>query len=468
MQAELLLINMASIIFLAKLAEDLSVRFGMPSFLGPMLLGVIVGKSLPLGDFYFLASLGAVFLIFFAGVEEVGEVKVDRRILFNGLLMFIVPFLSILAVLGINDKSLQVATILSMVGAGVLVKLLLEMRIGKEGSTVLMSSIVAEAIGLLTFSYLEKGIVNLILGSALVIVILKVGERTFKYFMEREEMMFAKEFPLALVFSMLVIISMVSEAFGIASVLSALLLGMLTSDYLIERPWLLRKLKTVNEFFFEPFFFFTVGSGMVLSFTPTIVILALVALASRFIVSYLLFKDKKLALATLAKGGADSSLLLKANLSGELYTSTLSVIMLGAAIPSILSGKVRIKEAYVCQLPLDTAYVKLNDKLRRAYELLKIGRDGVVVVDDELRPVGFISPSHLLGIKEELMDELEVWEAYQHGVPVIKCYMSVRKLSEIKDELLHYPVIAVVEDEKFRGAIQFRDLINISIPSSRS
>ncbi len=468
MRAELLLINMASIILLAKLAEDLSARAGLPPFVGPMLLGTAIGRFLPLGDFYFLASLGAVFLIFFAGVEEVGEVKANGKILLKGILMFVVPFVSITMVLGINREALQVASILSMVGAGVLVKLLAEMGIGREGSEVLMSSIVAEAIGLLIFSYIEKGVQNLILGSILVITILKVGEKTFKYFMEREEMMFAREFPLAFVFSMLIIISMTSEAVGVASVLSALLLGVLTSDYLIERPWLLKKLKTVNEFFFEPFFFFTIGSRMAISFNIMIPVLAAVALLTRFAISYILFKDKRIAIAMLAKGGADSSLLLKAKIGPSLYTSTFSVIMLGAIIPSILGGKIRLKEAYVCQLPLDVAYVKLNDKLRKAFELLKAGRDGVVVVDDELRPIGFISPSHLLGLKEELMDELEVWEAYQHGVPVITCRVSIRRLSEIKDELLHYPVIAVVEGGKFRGSIQQRDLIGISKSSPHS
>ncbi len=434
------LLTLGLSLLLAKVGEGLAKLLGLPSLIGPLLVGLALSKVLDLHGIAPLAALGGLLLVFFAGAEEVSKVEMGRKEALVGLLSLFVPA----AVGTLLVGSVLAALIAALPGVGILAKLIKE-NPTMEVSDLLVSLAFAEALGILLYSGLKGGAIEVLIGLLVAALSLKLGEKALKALMVLEDYSHGPEVVAGTFLALLLLFMLLPEKFGFSAVVMALAFGILLSDYLDERPWVKKRLKAINDTFLEPLFFLYVAAGLK-HLDPLASLPALVVLASKALTLFVLTKDRKKSLLGLAKGGADSALLLSASLDPRPYSFVFFTIILGALIPS-LSFKQKRMPLRLCDLPLDPTHVDVHDPVEKAKEVLGPERPAVVVTKDE-RPVGWISLLEIMAASEDV----SVDEVMNEGVPTFDCKAPLWKVLSVRGEL-GSPVVAVVEGSTFKGSL---------------
>jgi Kef-type K+ transport system membrane component KefB len=166
------------------------------------------------------------------------------------------------------------------------------------------------------------------------------------------------EAEIRLVAMAIIILGVLSEAIGVHSVLTSFLLGMVVSETVRSRRELREKLESLATGFFTPFFF--VASGMsvnailMLEELPVIAVISLFIVLSKFLPSYLYFRQ---ALATRRRSSiiASSSLVPlltvtiiagEAGISVGIIDEQLYSVMIGIVILTAISSTI-IAAAYM-------------------------------------------------------------------------------------------------------------------------
>jgi len=84
----------------AKLAEEVFGRLNLVRFVGPIIVGIILGDGvlsiIKINQIIsFITSLGIVFLLFLAGAEELGEkLEIERKQFVSSIIQLSLPYLS--------------------------------------------------------------------------------------------------------------------------------------------------------------------------------------------------------------------------------------------------------------------------------------------------------------------------------------------------------------------------------------
>jgi len=426
-----------------------------------------------------LLVMGLGFVLFLAGSEELagrgfggvrGVVKGCLLLALGSLLVYIYSE----RFMGLPPGSAVLyALALGMVSLGPAFKL--AMHMSSLPVEALNAALVAELGGILLFNIHAEGLtLYSIVGSVLAFALVYSLGRGF---MERlllavEEHIHAPEAPFAIMVAIILGASYAAEVLGFNAAIAALLLGLFASGYLERRPALHERLSAFTYGFMEPLFFSGIGLAAARPGPEAVIHVAgllAVLLASRLIVAGGRLGE---AAVLMAKGGVDASLLYTALSLGLLPAAsyTVGVVVVAAstltagllirrvspAQPGAARGRVERWRARIGDLPLDFHAVSYMAPLSIAAELLA-GREALVVVDEHLRPIGYITPADLIHIDPASMRRLRVADVFRLGVMVV---LASERISSIVDKISHEPVIAVV-DEKGRllGTITPRKLL---------
>ena len=278
------LLQLLLILFFAKVFGEILERIGLPSILGEISAGIVLGILLISPDtevLKFFAELGAIFLLFTAGYQEVhfDELKTaSRRALIPTIVQMFTAFsfgfiLGWLFNLGFLE-SLFMGVAFSPTSIGVVVKTLIDFEYltSKPGSVMLASAVLDDIIGVFllailvttaTYEQLPLTTQILTITAKLVIFIVLMGLLGFKVYPKLFtyiQRMHVKE----AIFTSVVIIALLSaylsELFGLHSVIGAFIGGVLLSNIPFAKiKDVERKISGLSYGLLVPIFFAYIG-----------------------------------------------------------------------------------------------------------------------------------------------------------------------------------------------------------------
>lgn len=488
------ILAMGIMLLLAKLGEEIFRRKGIPGFIAPILVGLVMGplglklithKDLPLITIF--TVLGIDFLLFISGVEELAEISLAskriKQLIFSSIIMFVSSLIILLSILilALNidvGEAILVAIIMSTISLGPLVRALIEggLLSSNEGKCLVVIAALSEVISIMLFNAIIKG------GSITIFVVTILAMFGFyvfgKYFFVPivrliENYISAREAPFAVIVALILLTGRIAELVGFNSAIVALGLGIFSSPYLISRPDILNRLKAFTYGFFEPLFFIGLGlyvshlsyEGIGLGF-----LMALITSLVRVILLKEFAQINRLDMLSLslAKGGVDAALLLIAYdnglISSQVYTITLVSIITMAFIFSIpirrhilVNLKQDLEKKRVAYLIREKIYAFPDTPILDIINLLK-EKTGIVVVDKNMRPIGHVSSAELLYVEPSRIGKAKVYEIMNFSVPIL--YEDEHIDDDVIDLICNSHVVAVVDkDGKLVGTLYPKDII---------
>ncbi len=293
--------NLEIAAFFIVLAGIMSTEFIISAAVLELIAGVIAHNVVGIShmeDLELFANLGIVCLMYVAGLE----IDFDR--LRNslgpstaiGFLSFFIPFASVLAVctiaLGMETKAgLLCAIALSATSIAIVYPIIKVYGMDATGRQILSAVMITDLFSMLALS-LE--FTDFTLPTVGIVVGLIIFSQMFPFFGKK---IFAKyqgnpvELEFKVILFIMLGIAIASENAGIESAMVAFLLGMITSQVVVEHANLQRKFRFIVFGLFSPIFFFTVGLkievGMILDNIPYFLIFLVTTFVGKFIGTYL-------------------------------------------------------------------------------------------------------------------------------------------------------------------------------------
>ncbi|BFH72225.1 cation:proton antiporter [Sulfurisphaera javensis] len=486
------LLYLGIMLILAKLAEELFGRLNLVRFVGPILVGIILGNGVlnivKINVIIsFITSLGIVFLLFIAGAEELGEnLRVEANDYFSSIIELAIPFTLIsLVLLYLNEFTPLLVIPLAMTSAGPLTRLLIDLGLSKEklGLSLFYQSVLNEIIAVILFAIFSKfQLINIISIILIVIFIFLGGSKIAKILELIEGYIKVREIEFATIISVIFIVGYIAESFSFNSAITALFLGFLLRDYLRDRPHLLERLRGFTYGFFEPLFFVSIGLYFVrISLQLLFISLFLfsIVVASKFasgvIASYIQRNDPLInGLGTSVKGGVDVSLLISAltlNLinSYQYSFTSLAITFSSLFFPLLFRlkyGKPKVQEVKVnLQQPViniikNQTVAYCTQTLRQVINVInEKGYRAIVVVDDNYRPFGYISITQLLEIDPSYYEILKVCDIPKNEIKILDKKTKVIDVLKFFRETEEPVVVIVDEKEKLMTVVYERELL---------
>lgn len=286
----LILIDLAIVIFMAKVLEEIMARIGQPPILGDLLAGIIVGPSIfglitVTHNVEVIGWLGIVILIFLAGLET--DIEAAKKYGFDAVLValggvaltFILAFIIAMFFNYSFITSLFIATILTPTSVSVTSMTLLELGVirSRVGEIILGAAFADDVIAMILFALISsiafygeirhESITMITIGLALIFTLFLVfyysSNKLFNRFIMRSRLVDA---PIIHLLMIGIGMSIISAYFGLSPLIGAYLGGLAMSRVV--------KSARTMEFFeilvqiISPFFF--VYAGILLN--PWIVI----------------------------------------------------------------------------------------------------------------------------------------------------------------------------------------------------
>ncbi|MBI4895341.1 MAG: cation:proton antiporter [Candidatus Aenigmarchaeota archaeon] len=275
-----ILLDIAIILFFAKIFGEISEKFKMSHLVGEIIAGIVVGPVLHLiapGSNEILeifSAIGVILLLYLIGLStKFEEIKED---IYPGTYIAIVAALVSLAsgflvgflVFNSLEIGLVVGVVLMGTSTAIPVKILADMgeirsRVGRLLITTSMSDDIITLITLAAIStYFTFGTVQLWTIVALVFTVIgfilasiTVGEKISNKVLSFVQRMRDEQILLAIPLVIIFIVSFVSQRIGIAAVTGAFLAGMAMSKSVFAEPVIAPKIRAIGYGFFIPIFF---------------------------------------------------------------------------------------------------------------------------------------------------------------------------------------------------------------------
>ncbi len=458
-----LIAGIGILLLLAKFAEDLVLKAGLPGLIGPLAAGILLSAT-PLRIEYkfspFLFIVGLSFASFLLGVEELGTKieEISKDTIVKGVMIFSIVFIMTFAILVLYLKprvAALLASTMAMMSTTRIYALLKHTGLVGYEEVLIVSSVV-EVLGMIVAQLsINPNLFNIVNLIAIIIITIRFGEKVFRKVFEIEENFAARELPLSIILAMVISVSYIAQLIGVNSAIMALILGIMVSEYLNERPWIKKRIRVITHSFFEPLFLVGAGLSVTFAFSSHLLMLVLianfVAALAKVIIGMRFGWERRVALATAIKGGVDSAILVAAWGKGVLSTKVFSAALITITLNTFLlatafRGKKRSGYMKVCDLELDRAVVDLTEPLSTIVRMLK-DRPAVIVVDALNWPIGYITAMELIDIPKEELNKLRAIDVYHEGVPVLRCKDPVNKIILLHEELEESAVVAVVKEE---------------------
>ncbi len=306
-----LLLELFLIFVWAKMFGEIFEHLKLPSVLGEILAGVLLGPHLfaliEPGKFTdSIAELGAVFLLFSVGLETLpGElIRVGRQALVVALAGVALPFLLGFAYIKLQGGTPQEATFVAAAmvatSVGITARVLGDMKVleTRAARIVLGAAVFDDILGMLllavvvglasvgTIRWLQLGFVAVeAVGFALFMIF--VAPRLIRRIRPRIEEISLKHAPLVLALSICLGLSVAAEEIGMAAIIGAFFAGLAFAEY--APAWNLKPPVQGTTEFLAPFFFFIIGTRLDLHVfqSPDLLlvagVVALLAVASKLV-----------------------------------------------------------------------------------------------------------------------------------------------------------------------------------------
>ncbi|MCK2000729.1 cation:proton antiporter [[Brevibacterium] frigoritolerans] len=274
----MLVLQLAIILFASKIAGDISVKFGQPSVLGKLLIGIIIGPSVlglvneteTLAEF---SQIGVILLMFLAGLEtDLVQLKKSGKVsAFVGLGGIVFPLgIGYLAGMMLHLTPIQSAflgLLLSATSVSISVQALKEMNQLKtrEGATILGAAVIDDVVVIVALAFLMSlagGDINLGM------VILKkvlffagavfVGWKVVPGFLHRFSKLKVSETVVTSAFITCFAFAYLAEYTGVAAIIGAYMAGVSISRTKFKDQ-VFKKAETISYTIFVPVFFTSIG-----------------------------------------------------------------------------------------------------------------------------------------------------------------------------------------------------------------
>ncbi len=281
--ANKLLLEMFTIFVSAKLGGELFANLALPAVLGEIAAGVLLGPHAlsliaPTDNIQAFAELGAIFVLFTAGLEIHPQdlVRVGQQSLRVALAGVIVPFVLGFAYLRIRGTNLHeavfVAAAMVATSVGVTAGVLDELRVlhARFSRIILGAAVFDDILGMVLLAvvvgmasggvrWLHLGI-TFLEALAFTLFMIFVGPRVVHHMRPGLRRLSTQNAPLALSLALCLMFSWASERIGMAAIIGAFFTGLVLADYAPE--WELGPPVRGIHDMLAPFFFFAIGARL--------------------------------------------------------------------------------------------------------------------------------------------------------------------------------------------------------------
>ncbi|ALF09964.1 cation:proton antiporter [Parageobacillus thermoglucosidasius] len=274
----MLIVQLAAILFAAKIAGDISVRLGQPAVLGKLLIGIVLGPSV-LGivqDTDILkeiSQIGVILLMFIAGLEtDIDQFKrTGKAATYVGVLGIVVPLaLGYAAGVAIGlsmEKAVFLGLLLSATSVSISVQALKEMDQlkSKEGSAILGAAVIDDILVIIALAFLMSltgsdvhlGAVilkKIIFFAVAILLAWKAVPVVLRLFapLRVSESVISAALIICFVFAYF------AEIAGVAAIIGAYIAGLAVS-FTSYKQEVFEKIETIGYSIFVPVFFTSIG-----------------------------------------------------------------------------------------------------------------------------------------------------------------------------------------------------------------
>ncbi|MCM3364410.1 cation:proton antiporter [Niallia sp. Sow4_A1] len=302
----MLVLQLAIIILAAKLAGSLSVKFGQPSVLGEIIVGILIGPSVfglisATDTLSAFSQIGVILLMFTAGLEtDIDEFKRSGKasayVGFGGILVPLV--LGYFAGIMMDLTSYQswfLGIMLSATSVSISVQALKEMNQLKtpEGTTILGAAVIDDVVVMIVLAFLmsfaggEVSLTTVILKKVLFFGgAILIAWKVVPWFMKKFVLLKVSEPVITAALFICFVFAFVAEYTGVANIIGAYIAGVAISVTGYKHE-IFEKVETISSSIFVPVFFTFIGIsaqfvGILDNLTP-IILLSILAILTKFI-----------------------------------------------------------------------------------------------------------------------------------------------------------------------------------------
>lgn len=283
---EQLLLELFAIFVSAKAVGELFERISLPSVLGEILAGAILGPYalgwIPTSDIiHSVAELGAIFVLFSAGLEtSPGElIRLGGKSVRVAAAGVIVPFVLGFAYMklhgDVSSEAVFVGAAMVATSVGITARVFADMHLlsTETAKIVLGAAVFDDILGMIMLALvggLAAGSVNwwhlgILIGEAVAFALFMmfIAPRIVSRMEPGVEQLSTQNASLVVALAICLLLSWLAVKIGMAAIIGAFFAGLVFADY--SRQWnLLPRVGGITEFL-APFFFFAIGARLNLS-----------------------------------------------------------------------------------------------------------------------------------------------------------------------------------------------------------
>jgi len=292
---EQLLLELFAIFVSAKAVGEVFERFSLPSVLGEILAGAVLGPYalnwIPRIDaIHSVADLGAIFVLFSAGLEtSPGElIRIGGKSISVALAGVIVPFVLGFAYMKLagnpSSESVFVGAAMVATSVGITARIFADMRLlsSETAKVILGAAVFDDILGMIMLALvggLASGGVNwlhlgVLIGEAVAFALFMmfVAPRIVRRMEGGVEHLSIQNASLVVALAICLLLSWLAVKIGMAAIIGAFFAGLVFADYAPQ--WnLFPRVAGITEFL-APFFFFAIGARLNLTLINRQIIVA--------------------------------------------------------------------------------------------------------------------------------------------------------------------------------------------------
>lgn len=377
------LLVLGILLIVTKVVESFSVKVGLPSVVGSLGVGIVLGPALlniiqESSGITLLSHIGVMLLMFLAGLEsDFSILKKYLRPSFIvatlGIVIPVVCFYLCSVLFGLSGKeSLFIGLIFGATSLSITIQVLKELNYvkTKEGAIVigaaLLDDIMVVVLLNVVLSLFTPGSSNTVVVKLLVTIILffigvyLVNRFVLPFILKAYKHVNIPEKNVSLGLGLAFLLSFIAESIGMSDIIGAFFAGIMLSQTDIGHE-IETKVESMNTALFAPIFFVSIGLGLSFkglgSYWLMIVVFSLLAIITKFAGGYIGAKTQKLSSSSASIIGAslisrgEMALIMvaigkeQAIVSSEIYALIVLVVLISTiAAPIILKKCVENKQ----------------------------------------------------------------------------------------------------------------------------
>ncbi len=278
---QLLLLELFAIFACAKAVGELFERVGLPSVLGEILAGALLGpyalNIIPASDIiHSVAQLGAIFVLFSAGLEiSPGElIRIGGKLLSVAIAGVIVPFILGFAYMklrgNVTTESVFVGAAMVATSVGITARVFADLHLlsTETAKIILGAAVFDDILGMVLLAivgglasggvdWLHMGVL-IAEAAAFALFMMYVAPHIVRRIEPGVEHLSMQNASLVVALAICLLLSWLALRIGMAAIIGAFFAGLVFADY-APRWNLIPRVAGITEFL-APFFFFTIGS----------------------------------------------------------------------------------------------------------------------------------------------------------------------------------------------------------------